>query len=381
MGPEPDFRTPFRACLRGFRARWAVSGLVAALVCFVALGAAPTAVGASTNSRDFTGRSNGHGSASVACAGSLLKLYEDTLGPAFKRSTGDAFGGPPCAGSLALASEILSNEINPGVFLSIGAKAIKELFPTHRAKFAMAVAADPLVIGYSSKSRYFSELNAIRTGRKPLSDLFTLFTRPGFRLGRTDPTQDPQGIFFILMSKLAQSALHLPAGEAARALGVTASAPYGSKSQILAEDALPTDIAEGVVDAGSEYLPEAEQYGLDYIKLPPTLDFASTSESSLYSTVELDVRGAEQQGEVISLTVGLVTPKRGAPIPAADQSADDAFAAFLLSATGRSILARVGYSLEAPVLHLAPGVKTAAAALPTSVLSLYRALGGSVASS
>jgi molybdate/tungstate transport system substrate-binding protein len=335
----------------------------------------------STTTTSTTAPAAVHGTAAVACAGSLLKLYEDTLGPEFKQSTGDSFGGPPCAGSLALASEILSNEISPGVFLSIGAKAIKELFPTARAKFAMAVAADPLVIGYSSKSRYFSQLNAIKTGKKPLSDLFTLFTTPGFKLGRTDPTQDPQGIFFILMSKLAQSVLHLPSGQAAQALGITASSPYGSKSQMLDEDALPTDIAEGVVDAGSEYLPEAKQYGLDYIALPPTLDFATPSEVSLYSTVSLSVSGSVQQGEVIYLNIGLVSPKKGTSFSAADEQADQAFVGFMLSSTGRSALENVGYSLEPPVLHLAPGVTTAAQALPSSVLSLYNSLKGSIATS
>lgn len=335
--------------------------------------------GTGSSTTSSTASTTTHGTATVACAGSLLKLYEDTLGPAFKASTGDDFGGPPCAGSTALAQEILSNEISPGVFLSIGAKAIKDLFPKARAKFAMAVAADPLVIGYSSKSRYYTRLNAIRTGAKPLSDLFTLFTTPGFKLGRTDPTQDPQGIFFILMSKLAQSVLHLPAGQAASALGITASNPYGSKSQMLDETALPTDIAEGVVDAGSEYLPEAKQYGLDYITLPATLDFATPTENGLYSTVSLSVSGSTQAGEVIYLNIGLVSPKSGTTFSAADEAANEAFVTFMLS-IGRSDLEAVGYQLEPPVIHLAPALKTAAQALPASILSLYTSLGGSIGS-
>ena len=321
------------------------------------------------------------GTASVACAGSLLKLYEDKLGPAFKKATGDGFGGPPCAGSLALSSEILSKEINPGVFLSIGAKAIKELFPAHRAKFAVAVAADPLVIGYSHESRYFRQLDAIRTGRSPVSDLFSLFTMPGFRLGRTDPTQDPQGIFFILMSKLAQGQLHLPAGEAARALGITAASPFGSKSQIYAEDTLPTDIASGVVDAGSEYLPEAKQFGLDYIKLPSMLNFGSPSEAGLYASVNLKVSGSIDAGEVIYLDIGLVSSQGGISRSAGDEAADDAFLSYILSNAGRAVLANAGYSLQHPILDLAPGVKTASAAMPAASYSLFRSLGGSTTAS
>jgi len=321
-----------------------------------------------------------HGTASVACAGSLLKLYEDTLGPAFKKATGDSFGGPPCAGSLALASEILSGEINPGAFLAIGAKAIKELFPTDRSRFAMAVASDPLVIGYSSHSRYYKQLNEIRSGKKPLSYLFTLFTTSGFRLGRTNPTQDPQGVYFILMSKLAQKVLHLHPGEAARALGITKAFPFGSKAQMYDEDALPTDIATGIVDAGSEYLPEAKQYGLDYITLPRTLDFGSPSEVSLYSTVSLKVSGSVHQGEVIYLNATLVMPKKGTSFTVADEAADQSFVAFMLRSKARSILAKVGYGLHPPVLVLAPGVKTAADALPPAILKPFRALGGKVSS-
>jgi molybdate/tungstate transport system substrate-binding protein len=321
-----------------------------------------------------------HGTASVACAGSLVKLYKDSLGPAFKRVTGDTAGGPPCAGSLALASEILAHEINPGAFLAIGRHAIKELFPAKRAKFALSVASNPLVIAYSSKSRYYNQLNAVWTHSRPLSYLFTLFTTPGFRLGRTDPTQDPQGIFFILMTKLAQSVLHLPPGEAAKALGITSSSPFGYKSQQLDEDALPVDISEGVVDAGSEYLPEAKLYGLRYIALPPSLSFGAPSESKLYSTVSLKVSGSVQQGEVIYLNSALVSPQPGTTFSAADQAADVAFLTFMLRPAARTILKRVGYVLRPPVLVLAPGVKTAAQALPPLALKLFNALGGTIGS-
>lgn len=363
----------------------AIAGKLAVLVAFATVATAcgtssPGAAGTGSSSTSRTAGSAAHGTASVACAGSLLKLYEDTLGPSFKQASGDSFGGPPCAGSTALASEILSDEISPGVFLSVGAKAIKKLFPAGRAKFAMAVASDPLVVGYSPNSRYYAQLNDIRSGAKPLSDLFTLFTTPGFRLGRTDPTQDPQGAFFILMAKLAQGVLHLPPGQAAQALGITATSPYGSKSQILAETALPTDIASGVVDAGSEYLPQAKQFGLDYITLPPTLDFGTPSESSLYSTVTLSLPSGSQSGEVIYLDIALVSPKSGTSFSSADEAADRAFVAFMLD-QGRPVLAGAGYRLTPPVLHLAPGVSAASDALPSSVLSLYDSLGGSIASS
>jgi molybdate/tungstate transport system substrate-binding protein len=356
---------------------------LATAVCTVALiGSACGSSNSSTTSTTAAASSSSHGTAAVACAGSLDKLYSTVIGPAFKAATGDTAAGPPCAGSLALSQEILSKEISPGAFMAVGAKAIKELFPA-RAKFALAVATDPLVVGYSSKSRYFSQLNAIRLGKKPLSSLFSLFATSGFRLGRTDPSQDPQGEFFILMTDLAQTQLHLPAGQAASDLGISASHPYGNPSQLLSEDALPTDIATGTVDAGSEYLPEALQYGLDYIKLPASLNFSDPADLSTYATVRINVYGVGvQTGELINLDLALVNPPAGtAPFSTADENADQEFLAYLLSSAGRAVLAKAGYTLVPPVLSLAPGVTTAAAALPTSVLTEYTALHGSITTS
>lgn len=182
------------------------------------------------------------------------------------------------------------------------------------------------------------------------------------------------------MTKLAQTELHLPAGEAARALGITASSPYGSKSQMLDESALPTDITEGVVDAGSAFLSEVKQFGLDYITLPATLDFASPADARLYSSVSLGVSGSTERGGIISLDACLVSPPAGSRPAASDEAADRSFVAFLLSPTGRAILRRAGYSLTAPVLHLAPGVPSAARALPAEVLSLFSSLKGSITS-
>lgn len=349
-----------------------------ALIAIAALAAACSSSPSSSSTTSTSAKTATHGTASVAYAGSLEKLYNVTLGPAFERSTGDKFGGPPGAGSFALASEILDNEITPGVFLSVGAAAIEKLWPSGRSKFALALATDPLVVAYSAKSRYFSQLNAIRKGARPLSALFSLFLSPGFKLGRTDPTQDPQGAYFILMTELAQTQLRLPSGEAAKALGISSSSPFGSSSQIFDETSLPTDISTGAVDAGSDFVSEAKQYGLDYITLPRKLDFASPAELPLYKTVSLKVSGQERAGDLINLDATLVAPTKGASVSAADRAADQTFVAFLLSSKGRSTLRAAGYTLVPPVLRLPPALKTASAALPPGVLSLYNSLGGSI---
>ena len=321
-----------------------------------------------------------HGTANVGYAGSLVGLVQTTLQPAFEKATGDSFVGKG-EGSTALAKAILDDELSPGAFVAVGRKAIKSLWPS-RSHFVLTLATDPLVVAYSPNSRYAAQLNAIRSGAKPLSSLFTLFERRGFRLGRSDPNLDPQGGFFMLMFQLATKKLHLPAGTAAKILGTSASNPIGSTSQIFDETALPTDIASGTVDAGSEFLTEAKQFKLNYITLPPTLNFGDPAKAALYGTVSLTLTGgAALPGEPITLDEALVLPPSGQTRSAADQAADEAWLAFLLSPKGQSLLKRAGYVLEAPKLGLAPGYTSAKSVLPSRILSGYRRLEGSVTSS
>ena len=110
------------------------------------------------------------------------------------------------------------------------------------------------------------------------------------------------------MVKLATAELHLPASTPTKVLGITATNPTGNKSQILSEDALPTDIATGIVDAGSEYLSQALQYHLDYIALPADLSFAIPADASKYASVSIPVAGVTTPGELITLNATTVTP-------------------------------------------------------------------------
>ncbi|HET9092114.1 MAG TPA: substrate-binding domain-containing protein [Acidimicrobiales bacterium] len=342
------------------------------VLCSLALVAAlAAACGAAT-----TG-SGSHGTADVAYAGSLQGLVQTSLQPAFSAATGDAFVGKG-AGSTALAHDIMDGELAPGVFVSVGAAPITSLWPS-RSHFALRIATDPLVVAYSPKSRDARQLDRIRSGALPLRDLFTLMESPGFRLGRTDPNVDPQGGFFMLMVSRAAQELHLGKGTATRILGTSTGNTVGTATQIYDEVALPTAIASGSVDAGSDFLTEARQYHLDYISLPPSLDFADPSQLRSYSSVQLRLANGQRfPGGLITLDATLVSPPPGQSTEKANTAADHAFLAFLLSPRGQSLLKRAGYRLVAPELRLAPGYKSAAGVLPRQVLNAFRRLGGEV---
>lgn len=350
---------------------------VFALLSAVALSAA--ACGSSPSGGTAGTSSTGHGTATVDYAGSLTGLVQTTLQPSFEHATGDHFIGKG-EGSSDIANGILDGELDPGVFVSIGKKAIKDLFPT-RAHFVVSLATDPLVIAYSPASRYATQLDRVRDGSEPLSDLFTLLETPGFRLARTNPVDDPQGGSFILMFELAEKVLHLPSGTASKVLGTTSSNDIGSESQIVDEDSLPTDLASGAFDAGSDYVTEARQYHLDYISLPGTLDFADPAETSLYSTVSLSLPTGPFQGDLITLDETYVLPGHGPARSGADAAADEAFDAFLLSESGQSLLKKAGYVLETPVAALASGFHQASKAMPAGVLAQFDRLKGTVSTS
>jgi molybdate/tungstate transport system substrate-binding protein len=321
-------------------------------------------------------RSPAHGTASVAYAGSLELLASTVLGPKFEAATGDEFQGRG-AGSTTLAQEILSGEISPGVFMSVGRKALEMLWPK-RSRFAIQLATDPLVVAYNPKGKYAARFAAIAGHKQPLSSLFNLLNTSGLRIGRTDPNADPQGVFFILMMELAQKTLGLSFDPAATALGVSKASPFGKTSQMVDEDSLISDLQAGELDASSAYLSQAVQSHLPYIALPPSLNFSVPSEAAHYATVSITLTNKTvDQGELITLDETLVQPPTPATAPsAADQAADNAFASFLLSPAGRTDLGKGGYDLTGPVFFGATPATTPSKALPKDLLSAFTAAGG-----
>jgi len=292
-----------------------------------------------------------HGVASVAFAGSLEELATVKIGPGFERATGDGFEGRG-GGSFGLASEILSGEIDPGVFLSIGRAPIERLEP-RRARVAIELGSDPLVLAYSPRSRFAPRLAEIARGQLPLADLFSLLGQPGFRLGRTDPTVDPQGRAFVMMVELAVEQLHLPPSTVTRVLGITAANPVGNRSQIFDETGLDATLEAGELDAASAFRSQALEYHLPFVPLPPSLDFGDPSDAAVYASSTLRLASGEiVHGTLLTLDATLVSPPPGAPPrPAGDAAADAAFLAYLLSPAGRGELEGAGYELFRPVVY------------------------------
>jgi molybdate/tungstate transport system substrate-binding protein len=327
----------------------------AAIIAIACLGLAAAGCGSSSPSTSGSGGSKPSGTVNVAYAASLQFLNEKVVGPAFTKAEGYSYSGTG-APSGTLESEIASGEIHPNVFESVGGDNVTPLFPKF-TKWYVQYAGTSIVLAYNPNSKYASEFNAIKSGSKPLKDLFTLMEQPGFKLGRTDPNIDPQGRDFVEMLELAQMKYHLPKDTVTKILG----GPAGSASlpEIFAESSLDSTLQAGQLDAASAFITQAIELHLDYIPLPPAINLGEFALADHYAkaTVNITPPGGTPttksgSPQVIDITI------IGKPTPAAI-----AFVKYTLSQAGIAQYKAGGFTV------LKPAVTGPSSAIPAAVRS------------
>lgn len=268
------------------------------------------------------GPSNSTGTASgtvhVLYAGSLVNLMERRVGPAFTKATGDRYQGFGAA-SQAVANAISGRVQTGDVFISASPSVNDSLTGSSHGdwvRWYATFAAAPLVLGYSTASRYAADLRA-----KPWYDVLR---EPGIRVGMTDPKLDPKGAFTVAALDAAATAYHLPSGY---------PASVESSAQVFPEQDLLGRLEAGQLDVGFFYTNEAVPAHLHTIAL----------------------------GRVHESATFTVTVLARAPDPVGGA----AFVRYLLTA-GRSALTAGGLHVLTPTLH---GPITA---VPTVLRTLLR---------
>jgi molybdate/tungstate transport system substrate-binding protein len=244
----------------------------------------------------------GSGPVNVLYAASLVDLMEHHVGPAFEQTTGYAFAG--FAGdSGSLANEVKGRTVRGDVFVSAAASKDALLEGPANGNWVSwyaTFASSPLVIGYNRNSAFAADLR-----NEPW---YEVVAKPGFRLGRTDPTTDPKGKLTVEALQAAARAYDQPA------LDRVAS----SDSNVFTEASLVGRLQAGQLDAGFFYGVEATVAGLPTV--PVTVEGRSWSTS--YT----------------------ITVLANAPHPAGA----DAFVEYLLGPAGRSLMASEGLAPKSP---------------------------------
>ncbi len=150
------------------------------------------------------------GTVSVLYAGSLVGVMEQQLGPAFSKATGYGYQGFG-AGSKAVASQIKSKLKQGDVFISAAPAVNNSLYGASNGNWVTwygTFASSPLVIGYSSSSRFASDF---KTNKR----WWNVLQSSGLLLGRTDPAIDPKGQLTIQFLHRVEVAKNLPGSRSA----------------------------------------------------------------------------------------------------------------------------------------------------------------------
>ena len=185
----------------------------------------------------------------VLYAGSLVRLMERGIGPAFDRP-GETFEGFP-GGSKALVNQITAGLRPADVFISANPALNAGLGA--RVRWYVGFARSPLVIGYNPNSRF-----AAPFARHPWDEVLA---QPGIRIGRTDPALDPKGVLTVRLLDRAAQVEHRP--DLARTIL--------AHSEILPEETLVGRLQSGELDAGFFYSTETADLRIPAVTVAPAI--------------------------------------------------------------------------------------------------------------
>jgi molybdate/tungstate transport system substrate-binding protein len=195
------------------------------------------------------------GAVDVISAGSLKTLMAK-IAPLFHKDTGytlvDTSGG-----SSSDAADIKNGVYVEDVFVSASPKVDSTLEGKQNGSWVSwyaDFAASPEVLGYNPKSMFAADLKTM--------PWYKVITMSGFRLGRTDPSQDPGGV--LAKEALEETAAKQPAY--AKALRKLAT----ESSDVYSEDTEEADIQTGQLDASFMYEADANSQDSPFVKLTGT---------------------------------------------------------------------------------------------------------------
>lgn len=230
---------------------------IAAFASIACIGLAVTACSSSSSSSSSSASATGSatakpsGDVDVFSAGSLDTVMTKTVGPAFHAATGYTMVDTS-HGSGTLESEIKDKTAVADVFISASPADTAGLIGAGNGNWTTwyaSFAASPEVLGYYPKSKFAKDLQT--------EPWYKVITMPGFRLGRTNPSQDPGGVLAAEALNETATAQNLPA---LKTLATESSDEY-------AEDPEEADIQSGQLDAAFMYEADAISQDSPYVPL------------------------------------------------------------------------------------------------------------------
>ena len=266
----------------------------------------------------------------VMYAGSLVKIFEDVVGPAFQSESGYPYVGEG-KGSVQISNLVKDGFRTPDVFVSAGTVPITRLMnttPTPLVDWLLKFGSAEIVIAYSPNSPHFEDLERARTGEIPW---YEVVSQDGFKVGRTDPELDPQGYYGIITAELANR-YYNDSSIKDKIFG-----DDRNPKQIFPEETLKTVLETGALDAVIAYKHEAISRDLPYITLPKEINLGDPTYSNYYKHANYTLQADQKTiyGEPVDFSI---------TIPKTVRNIDGAisFVNFVISKNGSQLLESQG---------------------------------------
>jgi molybdate/tungstate transport system substrate-binding protein len=286
---------------------------IAAVVSIACIGAAVAGCGSSTTTTTppKTTASKPSGDVDVYSAGSLDTLMTKAVGPAFHKATGYTMVGTS-ESSGTIAADIKNKVAVADVFVSASPADDALLEGASNGNWVSwyaNFASSPEVLGYYPKSKFAKDLKTM--------PWYKVITLPGFRLGRTNPSQDPGGVLAEKALKETATAQHLPA---LLKLATETSDEY-------VENTEEADIQTGALDASFMYEADANSQNSPFVTLTGTnlagaYTITIVKNAPHMAAAEAFVKfllGPEGQAELKADKFGIISPATvsGSGVPSA----------------------------------------------------------------
>jgi molybdate/tungstate transport system substrate-binding protein len=232
------------------------------------------------------------------------------------------------AGSLVCARKVTELKKPCDIIASADYFVINELLIPEYTKWSIRFATNEIVIAYSDKSKYSSEIN---------SDNWTdILLRDDVIYSRSDPDADPCGYRAVFTIMLAEKLYGKQ--------GLTGMMLSKNKDFIRPKEVdLVALIESNAADYMFQYKSVAIQHGLRYLELPDDINLSDPGKAEIYKTVSLDVAG-KTPGSKIKVTGDYINYSMTVLDSAPRKNEAIDFLCFILSEKGMEIFRRNGQS-------------------------------------
>ena len=265
----------------------------------------------------------------VMYAGSLVKIFENVIGPAFQYESDYTYIGEG-KGSVQVANLIKDKFRTPDVFVSAGTIPVLMLMNNTPpiAEWLVEFGSTEIVIAYSLTSPYFDDLEKARKGGIPWYDVVS---QDGFKFGRTDPELDPKGYYGIITAKLANTYYNNSS------IKDKIFGEDRNPKQIFPEETLKSTLELGQLDAILAYKHEAISRALPYITLPKEISLSDPIYSDFYKQANYTLESTQKiiYGEPVFFSVTILNTAK-------NLDGAISFVNFILSKNGSQLLDNQG---------------------------------------